>query len=316
MAVRKGGGIDKTDMDRPDTNANEQSVPALAALDAKRNGASTSGSAARAGFFNLLCYVCAVALLCGSCEHGGEKPPAWNEANLASCWDGPSAEFRMMNILSPLMDDATFAARVGYMKSRGANTAHVFLVNKENSECSGYSPWGVGVGPCIGPCDAEVVAWMKRRIHALRRNGFAVVVWVQADDSHSWSRDLALNAADCMVEIANAGLFDDVSTVVAGLEMDEYWGYGEAAAVVSAIRSVWGGMVGVHHTGGRMPFVGLADILFYQTAPGKTPAQIAAETRRALSFGKPVNFFELDRHANRTLCEAALGAGAFGIGNW
>ena len=257
----------------------------------------------------------AVALL-ASCELGGHRTPRWNEATHALCWDGPNAEFRMMNVLSPLMDEATFHARLRFMKERGANTAHVLLVNQRDGECSGYSPWGIGVGPCVGPCDAETVRLMRHRIGILRDHGLAVVVWIMSDDSRPWARDLAANATECIAAIANAGLFDEASTVVAGLEMDEYWGAGEAAAVIGAIRRVYGSMVGVHHSGGRVPFVGLADILFYQTAPGRSPSQIASETRRALSHGKPVNFFELDRRANRALCEVAFQEGAFAVGNW
>ena len=81
----------------------------------------------------------------------------------------------MMNVLSPLMDEETFRARLDYMKGRGANTAHVFLCNRENAEASGYSPWGIGVGPCLGPCDAETVRLMRHRIGVLRSAGMAVV---------------------------------------------------------------------------------------------------------------------------------------------
>ena len=256
----------------------------------------------------------AVALLV-SCETGG-GPPSWNEATLASCWDGPNAEIRMMNILSPLMPDATFSERVQWMRGRGCNTAHVFLVNRANGDHAGYSPWGVGVGPSAAPCDARTVSLMRSRILHLRHSGFAVVAWIMSDDSAPWARALASDASACLARISEAGLLDDASTVVAGLEMDEYWGASEAARVIAACRAVYGGVIGVHHTDGRAPFAGLGDVLFYQTAPGRTAAQIAAETRRALATGKPVNFFELDRHANRALAEAALDAGAFGVGNW
>lgn len=256
----------------------------------------------------------AVALLV-SCE-SGSGPPSWNEATLASCWDGPNAERRMMNILSPLMPEATFRERVQWMRGRGCNTAHVFLANRENGDHAGYSPWGVGVGPRAAPCDARTVSLMRDRILHLRHSGFAVVVWIMSDDSAPWARALASDASACLARISEAGLLDDASTVVAGLEMDEYWNAAEAARVVGAIRSVYAGKIGVHHTGGRTPFAAMGDILFYQTAPGKSAAQIAAETRRALATGRPVNFFELDRHPNRALAEAALAAGAYGVGNW
>lgn len=265
-----------------------------------------------------LLYALAAALVaaCLSCELGGGGPPSWREATLASCWDGPNAERRMMNILSPLMSETVFRERVRWMRSRGCNTAHVFLVNRENGDHAGYSPWGAGVPPSAAPCDARTVSLMRDRIRHLRHSGLAVVVWIMSDDSVPWARALASDASACLARIKEAGLLDDASTVVAGLEMDEYWGAADAARVIAACRSVYAGKVGVHHATGRVPFATMGDILFYQTAPGKTAAQIAAETRAALAHGKPVNVFELDRHPNRALAEAALAAGAYGVGNW
>lgn len=92
--------------------------------------------------FIVFAFVAAVSgVLLVSCETGGGVP-AWNEATRASCWDGPNAEIRMMNILSPLLPDAEFHERVRWMRERGCDTAHVLLVNRANGECAGYSPWG------------------------------------------------------------------------------------------------------------------------------------------------------------------------------
>ena len=99
--------------------------------------------------------------------------------------------------------------------------------------------------------------------------------------------------------------------------MDEYFGASQVAALVSATRAVYGGKIGTHETSGRAGFAGLADICFYQVSPGKSAAQIEAEARRIkAAVGKPVNFFELSRHEDRALCEAALKGGAFAVGNW
>ena len=71
-------------------------------------------------------------------------------------------------------------------------------------------------------------------------------------------------------------------------------------------------------TSGKWDWVQVADILFYQTAPGKTAAQIKGETAKVVANckGKPVCFFELSRTEDRSLCEAALAGGAFSVGNW
>lgn len=247
---------------------------------------------------------------------GGLRDPArWDECTLASCWGGTNASKRMMNVLSPKMPESTFRDYVGWMKGQGANTAHVFLINKGDGEYSGYSPWGVGVGPGPGEPSQKTVQLMSGRIDYLLAQGLAVVVWLMADDSKDWAAAFAKNAASCLRWIVDDGLLGGVSTVVLGLEMDEYWSSSEAKAVAKATRKVWEGKVGTHHTSGKAMFSSLGDLLFYQVDPGRTAAQIKTDTAAALRHGKPVNFFELDRGPNKSLAQAALDAGAFGVGN-
>lgn len=241
---------------------------------------------------------------------------AWDKCTRASCWGGTNASVRIMNALSPKMPEATFKERVAWTKGRGSNTIHLFLVNKGDGEYSGYSPWGVGKKPSAGETDSATVRTMLDRIDYCRAQGLAVVVWLQADDSSDWAAALASNADRCVARIAEAGLFAAASTVVAGLEMDEYWNSTHARAVVSAIRTYYKGKIGTHHTDGKTTFASLGDILFYQVEPGRSAAQIKSDTKAALKAGKPVNFFELSRGPARDLCEAALSAGAFGVGNW
>ena len=240
----------------------------------------------------------------------------WDACTRASCWGGSNASVRVMNALSPRMPEAVFRERVAWTKGRGADTIHLCLVNKGDGEYAGYSPWGVGRRPSAGATDADVVKRMLERIAYCRAQGLAVVIWLQADDSSDWARALASNADRCVARIAEAGLLDAASTVVAGLEMDEYWNATHARAVVSAIRAHYHYKVGTHHTGGRTTFASLGDILFYQVEPGRSAAQIKADTKSALKTGKPVNFFELSRGPARDLCKAAFSAGAFGVGNW
>lgn len=244
------------------------------------------------------------------------RVPSWDSCTRASCWGGTNASMRIMNCLSPKMPESAFKDRVAWTKNRGSNTIHLFLVNKGDGEYSGYSPWGVGAKPGAGATDSATVRAMLDRIAYCRKQGLAVVAWLQADDSADWARALASNADRCIARIAEAGLFASASTVVAGLEMDEYWNATHARAVVAAIRACYSGKIGVHHTGGKTTFAGLGDILFYQVEPGRSAAQIKADTKAALKTGRPVNFFELSRGPARDLCEAALSAGAFGVGNW
>ncbi len=230
------------------------------------------------------------------------RTPSWKDCSKASCWQGSNAGTRHMNILSPKFDDGTFKARVKWAKGRGCNTLHLFLVNKGDGEGSGYT--------ALDPATAKV---MDGRIKWARKRGMGIVLWCMADDSAAWAKALDM---DALMKVCKAnGWLDAASTVVVGLEVDEYWSENQVSAHIATIRKHFKGKVGVHHTHGYA-YASLADILFYQTDPGKTPAQVADAVRKALACGKPVNAFELDRHENRALAEAALAAGAYGVGNW
>ena len=246
-----------------------------------------------------------------------EKVPSWDKATLSSNWNGSNAQERMMNILSPNMSDARFNERVSFMKSRRVNTAHVFVTNKADGECAGYSPFGMNFRSY--KVDKAFTDVMTKRLKKLRENGWAVVLWMMADDSNDWAKDVASSPAKAeayMKAVRGLGWFDMASTVVVGLEMNEYWSGSQAAVMTSALRKFYKGKVGVHHTSGKTTFAAIGDILFYQVDPGRSAAQIKAATRQAVKAGKPVNFFELQRNPNRELCQAAMSAGAFAVGNW
>lgn len=229
--------------------------------------------------------------------------PDWKDCSKASCWQGFSAGTRHMNILSPAFTDDTFRDRVKWAKGRGCNALHLFLVNKGDGEGCGYT--------ALDPATAKV---MDGRIKWARRKGMGIVLWCMADDSAAWAKTLDM---DALMKVCKAhGWLDAASTVVVGLEVDEYWSANQVAAHIATIRRHYKGKVGVHHTSGRTTYAAMADILFYQVDPGKSAQQIAAETKKALATGKPVNFFELSRHEDRALAQAALNAGAYGVGNW
>lgn len=243
----------------------------------------------------------------------------------ASCWFD-NADARMMNMLSPSMPDDVFSKYLKRMTGRdGVNTAHLILANEWDGE---YAQNGKSY--CIyGPAwdwtvNAEYVRLFKRRIQALRNASLEVVLWLLTDDDrpspeHNFSNAALSNPDKYVADLANAGLFELTSIVVLGLELDEYV---RRALQRSQLRKMAHAVkrhnrkVGVHHTNDKTTFVDMADILFYQTAPGKSAAEISKLTKAALSHGKPVNFFELARGPARELCQAALKAGAIGVGNW
>jgi hypothetical protein len=240
--------------------------------------------------------------------------PPWDACTRASCWNGSNAQQRMMNVLSPAFTEAKFAQYRDWMLSVGCNTAHVFLSNKADGEGAGYCIYGTS---WTWEVNASFCSTFRARIADLRAHGLAVVVWLFADDSSAWNKEAKKNFPKYLADLKAQGLLDQASIVVAGLELDEYYGSADVAALVNAIRKVWTGKVGTHQTSGRYEFSALADVIFYQVNPGKTAAQIKSETQKVIkATGKPLCFFELARQPNRALCDAAFDGGAFAVGNW
>lgn len=234
--------------------------------------------------------------------------PSWKKCRRASCWNGPNAARRMMNILSPGFSDAKFREYWKWMKKRGCDTAHVFLVNQRDGECAGQNC-------ATNPAHARLAL---RRIKTLRRQGFAVVPWIVADDSSEWARDLFANADARMKTLADAGLFRHASYVVLGLEMDEYGNVSQWGVLRNALARRWRGRVGVHHTSGNaFKFAHLGDIVLGQLDPKAANAKtVAAQIAAIRSMGKAAVGFEYARQPARDLAQAALDAGAGGVGNW
>ena len=237
-----------------------------------------------------------------------DTAPAWDKAVHASCWDGTNARRRMMNILSPGFSDAKFAEYAAWMKKRGCDTAHVFLINQADGEGAGQN--------CA--TNKSHAALAKRRIEALRRDGFAVVPWVVADDSDAWLKDLFAHPEERVKALADAGLFDDASYVVVGLEMDEASGGSSGwPKVAAAIRKRFNGKLGTHHkSGNSFAYAGLGEIVLGQLDPGCSASDIKEQVAAIKAKGKAAVGFEYARSPDRAKAQAALDAGAVGVGNW
>ena len=238
----------------------------------------------------------------------------WPTPSRASCWE-KKAGVRHMNTLSAKFSDEQAADRFQWAADRGCNAVHLFVCNQGDGEGAGYSIYGGE--PTMGKVDSEAVARMARRIRAARGKGLAVCLWLMADDSSKWNKTLLSDPARYAADLKSSGLLDVADAVCLGLEMDEYMSAGQAQTLAAAVRGVYSGTVGTHHTSGKGTFAGLGDIVFWQVEPGKSAAEVASAVQKAKkSTGKPVVMFELARNPARGLCEAALAAGAAGVGNW
>jgi len=247
---------------------------------------------------------------------GATKKASWPSVAKASCWEGSNAQVRHMNLLSPRLDDNTVAKRLDWAQQRGCNCVHLFVANQGDGEGAGYSIYGTGE-PTPGTINDKTVKMMKQRMEGAINRGLAVAVWLLADDSSRWNKILLNNPVAYAHDLMRSGILDYASMVVLGLELDEYASEGQVAALEGAVRAVWSGKIGVHHTSGKAPFASHGDVVFWQVNPGKSAGQIESTVLGARkSTGKPVVMFECERHPARELCEAALSAGAVGVGNW
>lgn len=240
------------------------------------------------------------------------KVPSWKKCRLASCWDGPNALRRMMNILSANMSDEKFKRYVRWMEEQGCDTVHCILINKADGENAGYN--------CATVEGHARVA--RERIKYLRKRGFAYVPWIICDDSADYATDLFLHADARLKALSDAGLFEEASYVVLGLEMDEPKSYPGAPEgwpkVRAALKAVCKRKVGVHHcSGNSFRYAHLGDIILGQLDPKKaTESAIRNQIAIIRGKGKAAVGFEYERHADRQKATWALDAGAVGVGNW
>ena len=223
---------------------------------------------------------------------------------LASCWNGSNASKRHMNLLSPRMSDSRAGEYIAWMKARGCTVAHLILANGGDGESAGYAAWNDSDRPK-----------MLARLRAVRAAGLAPVPWLITDDSSALLKDL-FGRPGALIP-AMAEFFDDVPYVVLGLEMDEGGNSAQWGSVRAALRRVYSGPIGVHHTSGNaFRFASYGDIILGQLKPGCSAAQVKAQIIAILQLGKRAVGFEYSRGPDRALCLAALEAGAEGVGNW
>ena len=224
---------------------------------------------------------------------------------LASCWDGTNASKRMMNVLSPKMPVEKVAQYCAWMRSRGCTHAHIILANGADGECAGYAAWrDIDYGQ------------MVTRLNDVRNAGFRCIPWLVTDDSDSLRAELFKEPAKL---IAKMELFlRDAPLVVLGLEMDEGDAtYNQWKKVRDALKKVYSGPIGVHHKSGNgFPCASLGDVVLGQLNPGCTAAQVKSQIATIKRIGKRAVGFEYARGPKRDLAQAALDAGAEGVGNW
>lgn len=240
--------------------------------------------------------------------------PSWENCDKASCWDGKNATRRMMNILSPSMSDDKFNKYTKWMKDRGCNTAHVIVCNQGDGEHAGYCIYGNKFSWNI---NKSYVDKMISRIKKLRKEKFAIVLWLFTDDSNTFNKTAKSNFPKYISDLKSNNFFDHASIVVAGLEINEYFSTSEVKSLVNEIRKVFSGMIGIHETPKRTQLSVYGDICFYQISPGASVNNVKSEVKSAINKSKkPVNMFEMERSPDRVKSEAAFAAGAIGVGNW
>jgi hypothetical protein len=243
-------------------------------------------------------------------------PPSWKRCTLASLWDGPNAERRMMNMLSPHFSDGKFRDYLKWQKkTRDCNTVHLFLANWRDGEGGGYSIYGPNA-VIDWHIDKNHVKVMTERILECRKAGMAVVPWLFADDSTAWNRRLLSDPDRYVRDLVKQGLLKYAAMVCVGLELDEYASDAQVAATVAALRKHWGGKVATHHVSNSLRFAHHGDIVFAQVNPSTSDADMLAFAARVRQTGKPCGIIEHRRNPDRPRSRKLIDAGLPFVGNW
>lgn len=222
----------------------------------------------------------------------------------ASCWDGNNAEKRYMNMLSPKFSDSKFGEYLAWTIGKGCDHVHLLLMNEGDGEGSGYD------------CGEDsTLKKAEERIMTIRAKGLGIILWIVADDSSSYRKKLFADPSKYVGRMAP--LLKYASCVCLGLEMDE-GGASESnwKGVKSALLKVWSGPVATHHTSAKYSFIGLGEVVMDQLDPSCTTTQIKSSVKNLKGKGKTVFGFEYSRNPDAAKAQAALDAGAQGVGNW
>ncbi len=205
------------------------------------------------------------------------------------------------------MSDSTFRDRLKHMTDRGCDVAHLILANTADGEAGGYAAWK----------DSDL-ARMKERWNAVKAAGLRPIPWLVTDDSAELAQDLFGHAGKYVKKMADAGFFADVPLVVLGLEMNEKYGSDSGwKSLRAALRTYYSGPIGVHHKSGNdFPYAKYGEVVLGQLNLGCTTSQVKSQIKAILKLGKRAIGFEYSRSPDRSLCLAALEAGAEGVGNW
>lgn len=254
----------------------------------------------------------AVEAVVGKEKWGGRD--AALKCRFASCWDGKNAEKRMMNSLSPSMSEEKFESYLAWMQSRGADCAHFLLLNKADGENAGYSIFGTGGKGQVNSVVAEL--W-RARLQKIKKAGLAVALWLSADDSADWARDMLANARAYVDALKQAGILSFADMAVLGLEMDEYGTRAGWESLAAALRAVAPGLyIATHNSGGKYTFADLGEGVMGQLLPGANKADVQGMVAKIRGMGKDAWAFELARSPDRERAQWGLDAGAVGVGNW
>lgn len=253
----------------------------------------------------------------GSGGDSGEFNSIFEKCSKASCWFGDNADRRIMNILSPKMSEETFEKRFNESKNRGVNCFHLILANKGDGEYSGYSIYGESFS--MKTLHTNSINIFKKRISYINNKNFGIVLWLVTDDSASYASSISSNYEKYLTDLNTQGILDLADMICVGLEVNEYWSASVVKSIINKTKEYFKGPVGVH-TGSieqAKTYGSLGDIYFAQISPTNDTSKIKSSVTTAKNnSGKPVNFFEFQRYPDRTGCEAALSAGAVGVGNW
>lgn len=176
-------------------------------------------------------------------------------------------------------------------------------------------------GIIYGPIDSGRLKLMQSRVITVKSAGFKVIPWIFTDDSPQ--------IASCSTEQKKAHIknvlqyFDKYALeYVLALEANEYMSFDQVRTLAEYFKTLSTKPLGLHLTPGKCDWsakIPAIDKHYHQYGWGKSPSQIAADTRSVIAaVKKPVIACEYNKSCDkadaRAQGDAALGAGAAGTG--
>jgi hypothetical protein len=237
-----------------------------------------------------------------------------------------NAKYCILDLLSYKIGDSEFVSLATRSAGRGVNTFWFNLASQYDFRPVSFYQSGL----ISGPIDSKRLAMMQKRASMARSAGFRVVFWFFTDDSPAIAKS-SLETKKAYITQAVKSFDKNATEWVLMLEANEYSSQSEADALARHVKTLTKKPLGLHMTPGQYGWsrdfearsielsrsISSVDKHYHQYGwiCGNT-AKISSDTKSIIrSVGKPVVAAEWCKNPDRKCADAAIAAGAVGVGN-